>query len=1053
MKKQLLFAIFLFFATISPLTGQWISAKGPEGISDYSRLFKDGNTFWAPTQGGLFFSTDDGASWQNHPDILRDDNVVNVVRKGNLLFAIARGLNSLSSNYQHHLYVSENNGVTWEQTHTPFNLDWLNLPSIGVVQGSLLMFEDGRDIYRSNDDGLTWETLTLPIDYFSNLFHDDKNIVCRSYPEGVFLSSDAGGTWQMIADSAQQFVDIFLLKDSTILGHHYPNNISRFVYSPDLGQHWLEMDSLPGNSNYERFFPGSGDTIFLKNGDTFYSVNKGKSWAYYGDEDAYLSPYLRTSDGGALRCEYSTIEKYSSQTQAWTPSVSGLFADYTADLVSNEAYVFAITSNQQIVRKQVNGSGKWEEIHVAPYINSPILALAHDTLYVAGYNVVYQKTENGTGPSITLATGFGGSSAYHLSVQGDLLVLSHSNKIFFINRFTGIVQNITNLPSPSGMHNHFLRIFGNRWVYADNDGSVFVSENQGGSWVETFDQFLPGNNWYNNLFFLNDRLYFSTRNHIAISTDHGDTWTTTTAGLPLDSDGDVSLLYDMTASGNLLFATTYWRGTYVSTDFGMTWQAYNLGLPRHRGNTITASGGKLFMGTFYTSIWERDIQVEGLNGLVYADKNNNGIRDAGEQPISNVIIQSEPNGFYSMSAGDGKFTALATPTDSIKAIPPTPYANIKPKTYSAGQTPNGNYNFGIYYTPDINDLRINLTLGQPLVPGFPRELFITCSNIGTTTLKPQVLVRIPQPLLAGQISPLPVNIAGDSISWQLTDLAPQETFTISVWVQTPTTVNNGEIFTFEGTIYPIVGDEVPADNYAALRETVVGSFDPNDKSVSPAQFFTPGQFELGERLIYTIRFQNTGNYPATFVRIIDTLQATLDPASIQMLASSHPMSWSLDRGRVLQLLFSNIQLPDSTSDEPNSHGFAKFRIRPVEGLPIGQSISNRAFIYFDYNTPVETNTVSNLFDFISKTVLSALLPLQIFPNPGSGIVQIQRPSDATGELRLMDQTGKIMLTKEVYSAVTVLDLSEFPAGIYWAVVKEKDGVRIGKIVVTQALRD
>lgn len=249
MQKQLPLVLAFFFAATSLLTAQWVSTYGPEGITDYSRLLKDGNTFWAPTTGGLFFSTDDGATWQNHPDILRDDHVVNVVRKGNLLFCMTRGMNGPITDYQHHLYKSENNGITWEQTNTPGNLDWLNLPSIGVVQDYLLMFEDGRDMYRSNDDGLTWETLVLPTDYFSQLFHDEINIVYRSYPEGVFLSRDAGDTWETIADSAQQFVDVFLLKDSTILGHAYPNDVSKYVYSPDLGQNWLEMDSLPGSTS------------------------------------------------------------------------------------------------------------------------------------------------------------------------------------------------------------------------------------------------------------------------------------------------------------------------------------------------------------------------------------------------------------------------------------------------------------------------------------------------------------------------------------------------------------------------------------------------------------------------------------------------------------------------------------------------------------------------------------------------------------------------------------------------------------------------------------
>ena len=40
-------------------------------------------------------------------------------------------------------------------------------------------------------------------------------------------------------------------------------------------------------------------------------------------------------------------------------------------------------------------------------------------------------------------------------------------------------------------------------------------------------------------------------------------------------------------------------------------------------------------------------------------------------------------------------------------------------------------------------------------------------------------------------------------------------------------------------------------------------------------------------LYYTVRFQNLGTFPATFVRIEDELDSQLDETSFQMLQSSH----------------------------------------------------------------------------------------------------------------------------------------------------------------------
>jgi hypothetical protein len=57
---------------------------------------------------------------------------------------------------------------------------------------------------------------------------------------------------------------------------------------------------------------------------------------------------------------------------------------------------------------------------------------------------------------------------------------------------------------------------------------------------------------------------------------------------------------------------------------------------------------------------------------------------------------------------------------------------------------------------------------------------------------------------------------------------------------------------------------------------------------------------------------------------------------------------------VLHIVFHNIMLPDSTSDEPGSHGYAKFRIAPETGLLPGETVTNIANIYFDFNAPVIT---------------------------------------------------------------------------------------------------
>lgn len=153
-----------------------------------------------------------------------------------------------------------------------------------------------------------------------------------------------------------------------------------------------------------------------------------------------------------------------------------------------------------------------------------------------------------------------------------------------------------------------------------------------------------------------------------------------------------------------------------------------------------------------------------------------------------------------------------------------------------------------------------------------------------------------------------------------------------------------------------VADATPDDNTFVLKATVTGSYDPNDKQVWPA-FIKPAQIASGEPLLYTIRFQNTGTYPAERVRLVDTLDARLDLASLQVISASHSFTWRILGGHVLEVLFDQIQLPDSLSNEAGNHGFFSFSIKGKPYLLLGERLRNRAYIYFDFNSPVVTNTV------------------------------------------------------------------------------------------------
>lgn len=152
--------------------------------------------------------------------------------------------------------------------------------------------------------------------------------------------------------------------------------------------------------------------------------------------------------------------------------------------------------------------------------------------------------------------------------------------------------------------------------------------------------------------------------------------------------------------------------------------------------------------------------------------------------------------------------------------------------------------------------------------------------------------------------------------------------------------------------------------YKEVCLIILNSYDPNEKSVMPDGVGSSKMVKHKVPLKYTIQFQNTGNDTAYRIVVSDTLSKKLDMSSLQIGASSNPYSLKFtgDNPTVMNFIFDNINLVDSTTNEKGSHGFASFSILPYDTILNGTIIKNTADIYFDHNLPIRTNTTMNTID-------------------------------------------------------------------------------------------
>ncbi len=411
-----------------------------------------------------------------------------------------------------------------------------------------------------------------------------------------------------------------------------------------------------------------------------------------------------------------------------------------------------------------------------------------------------------------------------------------------------------------------------------------------------------------------------------------------------------------------------------------------------------------------------------------------------------VLLHLTPDDLYTFTNKFGAYEFARKPgSHTVEFVDPVRFDLLCPSSGSIplnlpafGSVSAGN-DFFVTAKP-VKNLTIAVSTNGA-VPGFPQKFSAWVCNHGDQLVSDVEVVFLHDPALGSPSSNYNFNYdaATHAMTWLLTLYPGQCTqleFTLGVPASTPL----GSLLHFSADVLPDAGDFTPADNHQTWATTVQSSFDPNDKQVSPGDTEYGGRiFEQDSVLRYTIRFQNTGNHPATTVEIRDTLDdATLDVRSILLGATSHPYYLDLRfEGRnILIFRFDNINLPDSMASQEMSQGFVGFSIKRKPGLPIGTVIRNRAGIYFDFNAPVITNWAESV---LSAPVGTSSAPdqtpeINIFPNPNTGVFTVELPAEASAGalLRIIGLTGCVMSETRIESGSRrlALDAGFLPAGLY-----------------------
>jgi uncharacterized repeat protein (TIGR01451 family) len=478
-------------------------------------------------------------------------------------------------------------------------------------------------------------------------------------------------------------------------------------------------------------------------------------------------------------------------------------------------------------------------------------------------------------------------------------------------------------------------------------------------------------------------------------------------------------------------------------------------------NTISTGLYNLSVETFF---WGSAVLPNAFNvatdyntitGNVSIDINGNGC-DASDAHIGGIKVKinngTSDSYTFTNNAGDYIYNVPAG-NFVVTPLPEMPYYSISPPSAAINFATQNNLtetrNFCLGPNGVHNNLNITMLPLSPARPGFDAFYRIVYKNIGNQTMTGTInLVFDDAHLDFVSATPVTTSQTLNNLSWAYVNLLPFESRTIDFTLnanspmETPA-LNIGNALAFTATANPVSGDETPDDNTLNFNQIVTGSWDPNDKAVAEGSQINISN--VGDYLNYIIRFQNKGTFAAENVVVKDVLASNLDKSTLQVVSSSHPYRSTLTAGNQLEFFFDNINLPAEINNEPGSHGFIAFKIKPAGSVVIGSTIENTAEIYFDFNFPVVTNTVTTTFSVLATTPFDFDDSIQFYPNPVNGIGYI-KASEVISNIRVMGISGQVLFETQPNAADCQLDFSAFPKGVYFITAESGEKIKHLKIV-------
>lgn len=436
---------------------------------------------------------------------------------------------------------------------------------------------------------------------------------------------------------------------------------------------------------------------------------------------------------------------------------------------------------------------------------------------------------------------------------------------------------------------------------------------------------------------------------------------------------------------------------------------------------------------------EKNVQAY-FTGRLFVDIDGDCAKTLGDRMLEQHVMVREVNSdrHWLAKSGTGLFGGYESEGEYEIELGTLP-ARLSAKVCHWGNKFQLNAGDSVHYNIPLSVIDTNAAVRITLVAhagfrarqGFEENYVLQVYNEGFRQQVCPVYVSFPEEIQFTEADIMPDDSLGNGVYMWKVNIAPFQKLEINLKGSVNLTTPAYTKVRFESWSDPAC---LRYDNKDSLVLKVVGAHDPNDKQNFPEGYITPKT----DKIIYHIRFQNTGTDTATKVWVVDTLDLNLPMIKVQMTGCSHnKFNITLSSDGVQTWTFDSIMLPDSSVDLEGSQGYITYEITLNTANPLrhGDTIVNTAYIYFDYQNAIVTNTVLNEMrkeESAEPPIPGPNDPYLVYPNPSRGNFTVANLTGTESVCIVYDALGKSLGTWILAAeGETSIDLSRCSMGVYY----------------------